>query len=350
MAETVFQLTDTSVEIPIIQGTLHTLTLTQADFELSEITNRRSYNLGEMVCANTVVVTSGVDPQLSWTQVDSFWQSAPTDNHFLPNLVADGPNDTSDVVYLTLGDGTYGANTFIGDMTVNYIVTAGATGNCGSGVVVDVPSEFSGVISVTNPLPLRGGASAEEIASLRARIPAATRIQRRGVTLIDYNTLIPERVSGVKYCQSGDRTTLNLWPHEYVALYVVPYGGGPIPSTMRDDILGVLQEAGGELNWEGRYVIMDATEVPVDVTCVLGISIGYQSSPVISQVITKIQTALSVDNQTINGTLSFSSLFSSVVATAGVKSVNFTTPATDVSVGIGEILTAGTITVTAAQA
>ena len=343
----VFPVTETSVEIPVIQGTLETLTLTQADFELSEITNRRSYNLGENVCSGTVVVTSGVDPQVIWTEVDSFWQSQSSDNHFLLNLVADGPNDTSDIVYLTLGDGTYGANTFVGEMTVTYIVTAGASGNCGSGVVVDVPGEFSGVISVTNPLPLRGGGPAEENESLRARIPAATRIQRRAVNRLDYPTLLKDNVAGLKYCQAADRSTVFTLPYEYVTIYAVPEGGGALPQQMVDDIYAVLTDKGALGIWEGRYFVESAIEVPVDVTCTIGIVTGYQSASVISAVVTKIQTFLSVDNQTISGTLSFRELFSAIIATAGVKSEVLVTPSSDVTAGVGEILIAGTITVTA---
>jgi len=345
-SDIVFQVSESSVEIPVIQGTLNTLTLTQADFDLSDITNKRTYNLGESVCANTVTVTTGADPVITWTEVDSFWQSTATDNHFQLNLMAEGPNDTSDVVYLTLGDGTKGVNTFTGDMTVNYIVTAGTDGNCGENVVVDVPGAFAGVISVTNLLPLRGGGPAEDTEELRLRIPEASRIQRRGVTKVDYNTLIKEHVSGVKYVQAADRNTVPEMPHLYVVIYAVPEGGGPLPGTMIDDIMAICEIYGHLGDWEGRYVILDAVEVALDVTCSLGIKTGYQSASVISQVVTKIQTALSVDNQTIAGTFSFGDLFSAITATAGVKYVNFVTPLIDQQAGIGEIFVAGDISVT----
>jgi hypothetical protein len=345
--EITFQLAETSVEIPVLQGTLQTLSLVQADFTLLETSNRRVYNLGESVCAGTVTVTSGTSPATTWSEVDSFWRSLPTDNHFSLNLVADGPNDTTDVVYLTLGDGSKGANTFTGTMTVTYIVTDEADGNCGQGVVVDVPAELSGIIEVTNPLPFRGGAAAETTEHLRPRIPATTRAQRRGLTLPDYETIIPEHVPGLKYCQTADRTTNNFWPHEHVIIYAVPAGGGSLPEVMYNNILSVCQEYGHLLGWEGRYIILDATEVSVDVTCVVGVTLGFNSSTVLSQVSTKIQELLSVDNQTINGSLLFSNLFSAVISVSGVKSVNFTTPVADVSANVGEILVAGTISVTA---
>jgi uncharacterized phage protein gp47/JayE len=80
---------------------------------------------------------------------------------------------------------------------------------------------------------------------------------------------------------------------------------------------------------------------------VVGVTLGFNSSTVLSQVSTKIQELLSVDNQTINGSLLFSNLFSAVISVSGVKSVNFTTPVADVSANVGEILVAGTISVTA---
>lgn len=346
-SDIIFQITETSVEIPVIQGTLETLTLTQADFELSEITNRRSYNLGENVCAGTITVTSGSSPQILWTEVDSFWRSWPTDNHFLLNLVADGPNNTSDVVYLTLGDGSKGSNTFTGEMTVNYIITAGEAGNCGSDVVVDVPGEFSGVISVTNALPLRGGGPAEGTEPLRARIPAASRIQRRGMTTEDYNTLIKEKVPGIKYVQTLDRRVIDEIPHLCVVIYVVPIGGGPTPQTMIDNVLAVCTQWGHLGTWQDRYVVLDATEVPIDVACVLGIVAGYQSSTVISQVSAKIRNAFNVNNNTIGGIFSFGNLFSAVTSTLGVKSVIFSTPVMDLAVGNGKIFTLGNLSVTA---
>ena len=100
---TTFYATQTSIQIPIIQGTLVTLTPSYTDFTASDMTGRLTYDLGPNVCAGSVSVSHGTAPVVQWTQVDSFWQSQPTDYHFLLVLVPDGPNGETDAVALTLG-------------------------------------------------------------------------------------------------------------------------------------------------------------------------------------------------------------------------------------------------------
>ena len=343
---TTFYATQTSIQIPIIQGTLVTLTPSYTDFTASDMTGRLTYDLGPNVCAGSVSVSHGTAPVVQWTQVDSFWQSQPTDYHFLLVLVPDGPNGETDAVALTLGNGTQGCQQFIGPMTVTFVRTDGANGNCGPGVVTNPPSSLTGIISITNAAPLRGGGSAEGTESLRARIPAATHIQRRAVSDADYTPLIMTYVPGILDVQAADRTTLPTMPYLYDAIYVVPQGGPPLSSLMKSQILSVCQQRGRLGDWEGRYLVLDPTLTPVNVGVTIGIANGYDPSPVVSAVTAIIQSTLAVPNQVINGTLSYGNLFTSVSNTPGVRYANFATPIADMNAGIGELFVPGVITVT----
>ena len=261
-------------------------------------------------------------------------------------MVADEIDGEEDTVNLVIGNGIHGFNNFLGTMTVTYVKTDGAEGNCGPGVVVDVPSSLSGIISVTNTNALTGGGTAEGIEPFRDRIPAASRIQRRGLSVEDYEALIMSNVPSVKYVQTADRTTLTDWPHLYLAIYVVPKGGGLITDILTAEVLAVLVEKGHLGPWEGRYIINDVTQRPVDVTVRIGIETGYVSSSVVNQVILKIQECLSVDNQIINGTFDFAEMSTSVNLTPGVRYAVFTTPTADIESGIGDFFIPGTIAVT----
>ena len=347
--DTVFVVSQLSAQIPVIQGQLQTRTITKNDFELLGNTEYLAYNLGPMVANGTVTVTHTEDGTVTttWEQVESFWSSLSIEYHFLLDLVADEVNGEADTVNLVIGNGIHGLNNFLGTMTVTYIKTAGADGNCGPGLVIDVPSTLTDKISVTNAGALTGGGTAEGTEALRDRIPAASRIQRRGLSLEDYEALIMSNVPSVKYCQAADRTTLTDWPHLYLALYIVPEGGGLISDILTSEMLVILQEKGHLGAWDGRYVIKDVTQIPVDVTVNIGIVPGYVSSSVVAQVILKIQACLSVDNQTINGTFNFAEMSTAVNLTPGVRYAVFSTPVTDIEAGIGEFFVLGTITVTA---
>lgn len=338
----------TSVQVNAIQGEVVTASLETTDFDVIDWSGRPRYSLGVNVAAGTMEMSHG-NPAVTWTETDSFWRSAATDRHFLLEL-----NGDDDSVWLVVGDGIQGATVPDAAMSLRYVRTAGAAGNCGHSVVTGVPEEFEGIITCTNIEPATGGAAAEDAESIRRMIPRMVRTQRRGVIKDDYEALL-EHFPGVLHVQAVDRNDyLNVvggeayepWPHMYVVLFVVPDGGGPMSSLLHDQILAQCASWGHLGDWSGRYIIRDAVAMPLNISMRIGLLQGYTSEATVAAVRSAVQTLLAPQNRTIGGVLTFADLHRTVSAVAGVSWVEFDAPTGDTRSGAGEIVTEGTIGIT----
>jgi len=332
------------VDVPVIQGIVQTLTLHPEDFVVRDLSKRPKYNLGKNIAARSVSVVNS-DLGLSWTEVESFWRSLPTDRHFVLELQADKFNGVTDTVFLVFGDEVKGGGSPLQPVTVQFVVCDGAEGNCGAGKITEPPYGMQDQITCTNLTSATGGALAEDTKSYRRRIPLATRTQRRGVTIPDYQALI-ESIPGVAHCQAVDRNTDPYWPHWYVALYVVPAGGGPLSDLLKSQIHAQCAQWGHLGQWKERYILLDAQTVAVNVSCRIGFAEGYNSVAVIAAVTAAINALFDVSQIGIGDTLTFSDLHSAVSSVVGVSWVEFDAPTTDVSTSTGKILTLGSINIT----
>ena len=334
-------MTGESITIPVIQGEITEISLASTDFENIDWSGCAKYDLGTGVAANTITMTTGTEPVYSWSEVDSFWRSTPTDRHFLLEL------DESDEVWLVVGDGNRGASLTAGsEINISFIKTDGKSGNCGAGVITGIPESLFGIVgSVTNNIIANGGSDAEATESIRRNIPRVTRTQRRGVTLEDYEALV-ENIPGVLWCQALDRSQLNYFPWEFVALYIVPSGGGPMSDEFKSTIWSELADWGHMQNWENRYLLLDAEEYPVDVTVKIGVTTGYNSNTVTANVLTSLNNLFDISNRGISEELTFTDIHSTVQNTAGVSWCEFTTPTTNIQPGNGQIIVGGSFTVT----
>lgn len=334
-------MTGDTISFEVTQGEITELTLRSTDFSQVDWSGCPKYNLGAGVAADSVTITHGTSPTYTWTEVDSFWRSESTDFHFLLEL------DENDEVWLVTGDGNKGtALPTLTDISVTYIVTDGKSGNCGAGVITGMPESLIGYVSgVTNTIIANGGADAESTESIRRNIPRVTRTQRRGVTAEDYEALI-EHIPGVLWCQALDRNSIDAYPWEFVALYIVPDGGGPMSTNFKNTVLNEMRDWGHMLNWSERYLLRDADEYPVDVTVRIGVSTGYNSNTVSAAVVSSLNTLFDISARGIGESLTFTELHYAVQNTTGVSYCEFTTPIADISPGDGSIITAGTFTVT----
>lgn len=333
-----------SITVPVKQGELVELTITPADWIVHERTGRPRFNLGANVAAYSVEVEHG-DPAFAWIEIDSFWRSISTDRHFLLELYAEDYEGETNTVFLNLGDGTQGATAPAEDVTVRFIRTAGPDGNTGIGTVNEVPSEFVGLLTASNDASATGGAWAEGIENYRDRIPKVVRTQRRGVIVEDYEALV-ESISGVAHVEAIDRNHDNYWPHMYITIFVVPDGGGAISSGLRETIYSQLMSWGHFGAWRERYIVKDAVEKPQNVSLKIGIEAGYSQSAVTTAVQTAITEFFSPEKIGIHENIPFLDLYKTASNIAGVAWVDFDSQA-DLTAEIGEILTAGTISVTA---
>lgn len=331
------------VDVNVLEGEPVTLTVDPDEITTVDKSGHQKYNLGKDVATDSVVLQHG-DPAVTWTQVDSFYNSQATDYHFRLELYADKHNNVTDTVWLVFGNGTYGREKPTSDLTVSYIKTNGADGNCGSNRIDTPPTSLVDLVTCNNSSPATGGAGAESIANLRRRIPQVTRTQRRAVTLEDYKALV-ESVTGVKYCQAQDRNDSITIPYLYVLLYVVPEGGGTLSDYTRSLIQAELQAKGHLGTWSNRYIIQDAVSVPTNITCTIGLEDGYGEAAVKTAINTALQNLFNLDNLGIGTNLAFADIHSAVSGVSGVSYVEFTEPIATVTAQTGELLTLGTVTI-----
>ena len=329
--------TQTPYTVNAIQGTVTEVTITRASFSIVDFSGFLKYNMGAGVAAGTVEMFHGEEPVTTWTQVDSFWRSRDTDYHFLTEL-----NGDTDSVWLVVGDGTHGAlPPEVDSITLRYVACDGAGGNCGAGRVTGVPVGYEDYIdTVTNTIVANGGSSSETIDSLRRQIPAVTRAQRRGVTIEDYEALV-EHIPGVLWCQAVDRNQDNLFPWEYVALYIVPDGGGAMSDLFKSGIWDELRSWGHMMNWSGRYVLLDATEYPVNVSVKIWLETGHSQQTTTTNITAALDSFFALDQRGLSDPVSFIDLHETVSNVAGVRVAEFVTPLTDVYPGTGYIVRPG---------
>jgi hypothetical protein len=350
-----------SLEVDAIQGILITRDMEPSEFRIIDKSKHPRANLGVSVAAGTCEMWTGSEVVSSWTEVDSFWRSRQTDRHFLLEL-----NGNTDEVWLVLGDGVKGQATPTEALHVRFVRTAEAAGNCGHSIITIVPDGFDDLITATNIEPATGGAPSESTESIRRSIEPVTHAQRRGVNTGDYVALL-EHLPGVLHVQALDRNNapgpLNVqmfgstacgWPHEYVVIVVVPEGGGPMSSLMKNQIWDQLTSWGCRGGWRGRYILVDAISQPVNVAMRIGVSEGSVSDVVRSAAIAAIQGVLTPEHRSIGeaqnaahaGRIGFSEFHMAASAVAGVSWVEFDAPDGDIPVPDGCIATPGTITAT----
>lgn len=331
-----------TVEVGAIQGETNTLTITENDFDVTDWTSRPRYNLGAGVVSGYVQIAHG-SPATVWTEVDSFWRSWMDDFHYLLEL-----NGDTDETWLVCGDGVQGAQIPEGAITIEYVTTAGASGNTGAYTVTTVPEALAESVTCTNIEIATGGAAPETIASLRQQIPAVTRTQRRGLTKADYEALIGH-IPGVLHVSALDRNNSSIWPHDHIVVYVVPEGGGPMSTLLQSQILSECAEWGHLGAWEERYILLDAIEDSLNITCRIGVAQGYTTEGVRSAVIAALNEFLAAEQRTIGGSVTITELRTVVSAVPGVSWEEFSTPVVTVTSQPGHIITPGVISVSVSQ-
>lgn len=331
------------VDVNAVQGIMVERTFDATDFKITDWTKHPRVNLGKSVAGGgftSVWVAPASAPVIQWTEVDSFWRSGPDDLHDLLEL-----NGDTDDVWLVLGDGTKGSLPPTDTLHVRFIRTAEAAGNCGHSTIYGIPDGFSDLITATNIEPATGGGPAESTESIRSMIPRMVRTQRRGLTKSDYETLL-EHFPGVLHVQAQDRNDNLYWPHDYMAIHVVPDGGGPMSTFLKEAIWAQCGSWGHLGPWKERYILLDATVVPVSVLVRIGILPGFVADTVKAAVEAAIAAILTPQNRTIGGTLEFTELHRVVSAIPGVSWAEFDAPKEDQRCKAGEIFVPGVIAVT----
>ncbi len=342
-------LTDKQVTIPsgvesvlagVTQGELVELEIGSELFKARDHGRRLRYNLGPDVAAYTCVV-KGKDNGETWIETESFYRTLDEDSHYLLELQADPVDEVTDTVYLTLNK-RHGATDLPERFQISFIRASKWEGNTGADTITICPSNLAQLVSVTNMTSATGGGGVESAAQLRLRIPAATRIQRRAVTNSDYVALI-RGISGVRGCESYDRTDDSQWPHMRVVIYVTPEGGGKMSEALKERIWLTCGAKGHLGSWPKRYILKDMTEIAVNISARVGLVEYYEPDAVFTQIRQALHSRYNLYGSEPVKIMRFSDLHSIVSGVAGVSWVEFDTPTGNEVAGAGSILALGSI-------
>jgi hypothetical protein len=337
---------ETYKDVAIVQGTHEVLTLSRSDFFYDSKTGRYLYNLGINIADGYFSMTE--NDVVTWEEVDSLWRSFSTDPHYFLEVYADKYNGVADTIFLTIGNGTQGQALSQGSSyELDYIKCDAAAGNVAVNLITNISSDFTPFVTISNIVGASGGAGVEPIEDFRLRVPKMVRTQRRAVTKEDYEALILS-VPGIKRVQAIDRNDEGIYPWEYVAIFVSPEGGGNLTSELYAKVMDTCTINGALGGWYRRYIISAAVLDPIDISCSVGVSYGFDPTSVISSVTATITSFFHVDNNDIHKLFVIGDLHSAVMAVSGVSWVEFPGLAYEYQPDNGHITSLGILSVTQA--
>jgi hypothetical protein len=132
-------------------------------------------------------------PKEPWEATHDLLGNKESDKNFVVELEADGS------AYVRFGDGVSGERPEEGTkFLATYRVGNGLDGNVGANAITHLVTSDSGItdkeiLSISNPIPARGGLDPETIEEVRRNAPGAFRIQQRAVTPSDYEEITTRR-------------------------------------------------------------------------------------------------------------------------------------------------------------
>lgn len=179
-------------------------------------------------------------PSGPYTEVESFLGSRQGDRHF--TLLV----DQSDRAVLRFGDGGAGLPPS-GTVTVRYKTGGGPRGNLDANQLVVIEGAFQDAhgrpvqVSVTNPLPARGGVERQSIASAKLLVPESLRAMTRSVSREDFE-INARRLPGVARAlmlTSNEEPSID---ENAGVLYIIPQGGGVPTPALKNLVLRQVTE------------------------------------------------------------------------------------------------------------
>ncbi len=169
-----------------------------------------------------VIEVSGAHGWDTWTRVEGFAESGPTDQHFTLDEVA-GQISFGPVVRQPDGSARlYGATPPAQSMVrvPRYLVGGGHQGNVDAGTLTVLRSSIPFVESVINRRSATGGSDAETLDDLKGRAAVTVRTQMRAVTARDYEMLVRLAAPSIARVECRDASDVGKPGH--VLVQVIP--------------------------------------------------------------------------------------------------------------------------------
>lgn len=173
----------------------------------------------------------------TWTRVDNFLDSGPTDQHYILLV------DEEDKATARTGDGTNGVVPVLGAaVTADYKIGGGTSGNVEANTIVQVQGSFTddlgNVASLTcdNAAAATGGVARESVAEARVNAPASLRVLNRTIARTDWEDLAIQ-VQGIGRAlmlTKAEDTTVPEYGLGY--LFLVPDDGGTPSAALKTQV------------------------------------------------------------------------------------------------------------------
>ncbi|HWT00749.1 MAG TPA: putative baseplate assembly protein [Pyrinomonadaceae bacterium] len=269
-----------------------------------------------------VTLEGDLNGQLSaWRPQRDLLNSNPASREFVVEI----ENDAA--AFVRFGDELFGSRPAAGtDFTADYRVGNGTRGNVGANALGHVVTLQSGVVSVTNPLPARGGREPESFEEVRQNAPVAFRTQQRAVTARDYAEMA-ERHAGLERAAATFRWT-GSW--RTVFLTVDRLGGADVDEPFEDEMRRHLERyrmAGHDLEIDGPVYV--SLEIEMTVCVKPDYFRGHVKKALLelfgSRVLADGRSGVfHPDNFTFGQTVYLSALYAAAQSIEGVDSVEIT--------------------------
>lgn len=257
----------------------------------------------------------------NWSAQRDLLDSKPGDRHF----VLETENDGS--ARLRFGNDSQGQRPNAGTaFSAWYRVGNGTEGNVGADSIAHVVSSEGRIVSVSNPMPARGGVAPQSVDAVRRGAPNAFRTQERAVTPADYAE-VTERLAGVQRAAASLRWT-GSWHTVFVT--VDRDGGDVLTPDFSDTVVEFLDRyrmAGHDLE------INNPVFVSLEIDVLVCVKAGYFRSDVqrgLLDVLSRGTRAdgtrglFNPDNFSFGQSVYLSPLYAAARTVAGVASVQVT--------------------------
>lgn len=311
--------------VPAAQGTTRSENLASST-GLASQTRELAYS--PVVASSVIVTVNEGTGAVTWTRVDSFYNSDSNDRHYTLDIQA------TDKALITFGDGINGKIPNVGSIiAASYVQGGGVAGNVGRNTISKVSDSITDAggstvtVSVTNPNSASGGADKEDLDVARVRAPALYASVYRAVSPSDYSALALGfsdetygSISNVEVVESivDNSVSLYVWAADDNGFAAATSSG------LKSALLNYLNDRAGV----GYLVsIVDGYLTAVNITGTVHVLPNYTQSVVRSNALVAIDQLFQTQNLTPGNDFYLGDLYQTLEDLEGVKYVDIVLPA-----------------------
>ena len=234
----------------------------------------------------------------TWTLVDTFAYSKPSDKHFMVTVNA------SQVAVIVFGDGTFGSIPSAGQKvtSASFYITTGIQGNVLAGSIVQTPAIVKASISeatTSNQYAAGGGSSYENFGMLKEHIPLSVKTLGVAVSKQDFVDLAM-LIDGV------NKAAVDYECGRKLTVYISADNGGVADSAMINKVYTQLSQRAPLTTW-----LQVKSAGLVDITLEIEVTgkKSYKTNEIQAQVLNALYNAYSIENSEIGGKVRISDIY-----------------------------------------